>query len=414
MRRIITFAILLSLCLTACRSSQVRTAGDFDFPSPVDTRSKPIDNQIKKAYKLETLGLTLDNLFDGARLNNARLENDSTIAIDILPENKPINPSPWYAFHIIADEDKIVYFHLHYDGFMHRYSPKVSIDFSSWSDLNTTMRYNSDSTEVTFPVSVKQGEQWIAAQEIVNSGHVDQWAKEISNSSDIIYRKFGQSTLGKKLIMLDVRHGSKAKKPIVVIFSRQHPPEVTGYFALQSFVERIARNDELAVAFRRKFRMLVFPLLNPDGVDQGHWRHNAGGIDLNRDWAYYRQRETRTVADKVVSLVQAAEAQVVMGLDFHSTWFDVYYTNLDTAGVEKPELKEQWLSYIEHHLPDYKINERPSRIGQPVTKGWFYTQFKAIGVTYEIGDDTPRDFIRQKGVVSAEGLMKLLLGRSSE
>ena len=34
-----------------------------------------------------------------------------------------------------------------------------------------------------------------------------------------------------------------------------------------------------------KFRVLAFPLMNPDGVDLGHWRHNAGGIDLNRDWS---------------------------------------------------------------------------------------------------------------------------------
>ena len=42
--------------------------------------------------------------------------------------------------------------------------------------------------------------------------------------------------------------------------------------------------------------VIVYPLMNPDGVDEGHWRHNTGGIDLNRDWAHYNQPETRQVA----------------------------------------------------------------------------------------------------------------------
>ena len=61
---------------------------------------------------------------------------------------------------------------------------------------------------------------------------------------------------------------------------------------------------------------MVFPLMNPDGVDLGHWRHNAGGIDLNRDWALYRQPETRLVADFIVKEVKTQKSQLVLGLDF--------------------------------------------------------------------------------------------------
>jgi hypothetical protein len=155
--------------------------------------------------------------------------------------------------------------------------------------------------------------------------------------------------------------------------------------------------------------LLVFPLLNPDGVDEGHWRHNAGGIDLNRDWAYYRQPETRVIADQIAFESQTTHASVIMGIDFHSTWDDIYYTNKAKEKLRFPELKDQWLRYIEMHLPNYKVVERASAVGQPVSKSWFYTQFNAVGVTYEIGDQTSREFITQKGVVSAEGLMKTLL-----
>ena len=48
-------------------------------------------------------------------------------------------------------------------------------------------------------------------------------------------------------------------------------------------------------------------------------------------------------------------------------------------------------------------------MGSAVSKNWFYSQFKAEGITYEIGDDTPRDLIKEKGKVSAQEMMKLLL-----
>jgi len=45
----------------------------------------------------------------------------------------------------------------------------------------------------------------------------------------------------------------------------------------------------------------------------------------------------------------------------------------------------------------------------PVSKSWFHTQFGAVGITYEIGDSTPRDFIEEKGRTSALEMMKLLM-----
>ena len=78
---------------------------------------------------------------------------------------------------------------------------------------------------------------------------------------------------------------------------RQHPPEVSGYRSFLYFFNRLMDSDELAQNFRSNFHIIAYPMLNPDGVEQGHWRHNSKGIDLNRDWEYFRQPETRSVRD---------------------------------------------------------------------------------------------------------------------
>ena len=93
-----------------------------------------------------------------------------------------------------------------------------------------------------------------------------------------------RSEQNRDLIGLDIYNGEAKGKEMLVILSRQHPPELTGYFAMQSFIDELLNDTKLSNDFRKKYRILVYPMVNPDGVDLGHWRHNTGGIDLNRDW----------------------------------------------------------------------------------------------------------------------------------
>ena len=82
-----------------------------------------------------------------------------------------------------------------------------------------------------------------------------------------------------------------------MVFGRQHPPEVTGWLAMKAFVETLNGDSKLAKKFRKKYTTYVVPLMNPDGADLGHWRHNAGGVDLNRDWSQFHHPETQAVRD---------------------------------------------------------------------------------------------------------------------
>ncbi|MEM9259269.1 MAG: M14 family metallopeptidase, partial [Bacteroidota bacterium] len=193
---------------------------------------------------------------------------------------------------------------------------------------------------------------------------------------------------------------------------RQHPPELSGFLAFQAFIEGLLEDPRLPELLK-DYQFLVYPLLNPDGVDLGHWRHSAGGIDSNRDWANYNQPEARQVADNVVRTVRKAGSKVVLGIDFHSTWHDVFYTHDDSVQPPSalPEFTKAWLVGIEKAIGgDFRINEVAKGIGKPTTASWFRTQFGAEGITYEIGDDADRDFIAKKGRVSAEQLIEVLLG----
>ena len=144
------------------------------------------------------------------------------------------------------------------------------------------------------------GKGIIAAQEVQNSGHVAQWVeKSIENKAHIRWKTIGETTLGRPLWVLDMTHGDPTEKPLVVFFTRQHPPEVTGFFAFKAFMQELMGESPVAKRFLEKYRVLAFPLVNPDGVDLGHWRHNAGGIDTNRDWGRYRQPEVKSIVNYI-------------------------------------------------------------------------------------------------------------------
>lgn len=402
----LTLTVIVSFLLTtACK---VPLAKSYDFPKPVDTSTREIDIQEKKTYAFSGDKLYFSNQFDGARLNDCKKLEDNLYQVSITPENFPINPSPYYAFKVWSDQSQSIKVKLHYENAKHRYSPKISSDSKEWSLLpEQSFSYSSDSTHAYLELNVSSDTLWVAAQELQNSTHLKEWCEEKAKQEDVRLSSIGKSTLGKNLWLLDIHDGSIKNKDIVVLLSRQHPPEVTGWFAMRAFVDEILRDNPLANAFRAKYRILAYPLMNPDGVDLGHWRHNAGGIDLNRDWAYYRQPENRQIADDIVRKSKTNKSDVVLGLDFHSTYKDVYYTNKEPS-KHLQDFEKFWLTGI-HYAIDEEINEKPSNVGGPVSKNWFLTQFGAIGITYEIGDETPRDYIEVKGRTAAIEMMELLI-----
>ncbi|GJM31612.1 MAG: peptidase M14 [Saprospiraceae bacterium] len=389
-----------------CKSWQATT---LKFPDPVDTVDVPVQMQERKTWIID--GVSADNRFLTAHLNDFQQENDSTFRAIISPENEPINPSPWYAFKLWSTEERKIDLVLDYENAKQRYFPKISYNGRDWQPLDSSLFSIEDKKNARLKLALSSDTLWLAGQVPVSSQDVADWCRKLDQHPEVQWSTYGKSKLNRDLWMLNLGAGSDKGKPTIVLLCRQHPPEVTGWEALKPFVETILADTEIARRFRAQYRVLLFPLLNPDGVDLGFWRHNAGGIDLNRDWAYYRQPEIRQTADCIVNEVKKNRGTVVMGLDFHSTYKDVYYTNEED--LLRPALKgfkDKWLGEIKATLPDFSFRESSSNLGKPVSKSWFLTQFGAIGITYEIGDDTPQEVIRQKGRVSAEKMMGLLLG----
>ena len=380
------------------------------FENYIYTTDKLINEQKKQTFYSEDQKVFVSNEFSGARINDFEKINDSTVRVTINPENEPINNSAYYAFKIWSKSPKTYYINFDYpEEYNHRYVPKIYKN-NSWTILDS-VNIIEQNDKTSIKLNLNNSPQIVAAQQIEDYNSVISWGKTLDakNSNLVHFDYYGESSEKRNLPILKLNNGETKNKDVIVLLTRQHPPEVTGYYAFQHFINSLIKENNLSKQFFDKYQILAFPILNPDGVEKGHWRHNANGVDTNRDWSKYNQKEIKQTVKYINKYVKKNNSRVIIGLDFHSTWYDVFYTNKERANTTLPNFVSDWFKGIEANYPNYKVKEASGNSLKPVSKGWFLKAHNAVGITFEIGDKTPKENIELIGNIAATQMMELLL-----
>jgi cytosolic carboxypeptidase protein 6 len=395
--------LLIVLLLPFARAAETTTVR----AGPPATKVTPAPS---RAWEFKNDGVTFDSQFATARLSECSRLGPDLYAAVTRPENRPINPSPWFAFRVRSATAKTITVQLTCEGTRLRYQPKISVDATHWVDLPAgAFTPGPNPEEGTLRLEVGPEPLWVAAQEIVSGDALEAWSRTLERLPFVTRAEIGRSLRGKPLYKLDIDatlNGDKAG--VIVLISRQHPPETTGSKALMRFVETVAADTPLARSFREKFAVLLVPLVNPDGVEAGHWRHNENGVDTNRDWGIFAQPETRAVRDAI--LAARKKGRLVLHLDFHSTFSDVVYTQPDDAPSNPPGFTKAWIAGIQQRVPTYELKRSATRTPTPTTSNnWAHREFGIPAITYEVGDNTDRLVLQSVATAAAESMMEQLL-----
>lgn len=355
----------------------------------------------------ETGALRVSADFEGARASACRKTPDRSFEIVIAPETTPINPSPWYAFDIHATVPETVQIELAYAYAKHRYRPKVKFEQQDWSVIDDVDLLD-EGRRARFSLPLGAGVTRISAQESSGLDAARDFANRIGAATDARVSVAGVSVENRDLLMIS-NHPAANSLPLIVITGRQHPPEMAGSVGLYAFVDRLFGSDDLARMFRSKHKLLIFPLMNPDGVVAGNWRANANKVDINRDWGPFTQPETMAVRDAIASSRDQGASPVLL-LDFHATKSDLFYTPEHEDRLVPENFSSRWLARLEAMTCDRVPEPRPGwNPDLPTAKSWFAQEYGAPAITVEFGDESDRDYIRRISVAAAEALMQEFL-----
>lgn len=354
-------------------------------------------------------GVQFDNDFSGARLNGCEPLGDRDFKVVVSPENAPINPSPWFAFKVSAEQREKIALHFLYTYDGPRGRPWLSADGKNWSRVDAkSFTRGPETNTATLQLEVGKNPVWVAAWDMVGLKEINDWADKICRRPFVKSGSAGVSIENRPL--RDFVLSGTTNKNYVFVIGRQHPPEITGSIGLMSFVDTLAGDSRLAKKFRKQFQVVVVPVVNPDGVEHGHWRSNLGGMDLNRAWRDFSQPETVALRDFILQIANAPGATPELFVDFHSTGTNVFYSVPQAKNDAHQNFTDHWLAALKRDCPKFSFErDDDHNANEATSKAWANAALHVPSITAEFGYSTNRRLVREAARIEAEDMMKLLL-----
>ncbi len=219
-------------------------------------------------------------------------------------------------------------------------------------------------------------------------------------SDHVEVQHLGQTLDGRDMTLLRITHANSstpistpvAQKKKIWLIARQHPGESMAEWFVEGFLERLLdADDPVARVLLDQCVFYVVPNMNPDGAVRGNLRTNAGGANLNREWAapsLDKSPEVFWVRQKML------EVGVDLNLDAHGDEGLPYNFLVGTEGTAgySPRLealeatfKAAWLSAS----PDFQTahgygRTQPGAANMTLATNWVGQNFDCLAFTIEM------------------------------
>ena len=216
-------------------------------------------------------------------------------------------------------------------------------------------------------------------------------------ASDLLeVQHLGQTLEGRDMTLLKITSAAgdieEAQRKRIWLIARQHPGETMAEWFVEGFLERLLdADDPVARVLLAQCVFYIVPHMNPDGAVHGNLRTNAGGANLNREWAeptLEKSPEVYWVRQKML------EVGVDLSLDAHGDEGLPYNFVVGTEGIPgySPRieaLEATFKSVWQATCPDFQTTQgygrnRPQTANLTLATNWVGQQFGCLAFTIEM------------------------------
>ena len=217
-----------------------------------------------------------------------------------------------------------------------------------------------------------------------------------ATSEHVEVQHLGQTLEGRDITLLRITDAQSAtpvqQKRNIWLIARQHPGEAMAEWFVEGFVERLLdADDPVARVLLAQCVFYVVPNMNPDGAVRGNLRTNAGGANLNREWAapsLEKSPEVFLVRQKML------EVGVDLNLDAHGDEGLPYNFVVGTEGTagyspRTEALEATFKSAWQTTCPDFQTAQgygrtAPGAANPTLATNWVGQNFNCLAFTIEM------------------------------
>ena len=217
-----------------------------------------------------------------------------------------------------------------------------------------------------------------------------------ATSEHVTLERLGSTLDGRDMLLLQITRAQSAtplaQKKKVWLIARQHPGETMAEWFVEGFLERLLDDaDPTSRVLLDTCAFYVVPNMNPDGAVRGNLRTNAGGANLNREWA---APSLETSPEVYWVRQKMHEVGVDLSLDAHGDEGLPYNFVMGTEGTanwgpRRQALEEAFKIAWMAASPDFQTAQGYQRGGREeanmtLASNWIGHQFDCLAFTIEM------------------------------
>ena len=299
---------------------------------------------------------TVSTNFDAGNIIKKRCETIDNINIYTLEIKKDPYPKftrkkyqNWYYFQVNNVKGKkckfIIENLVNIDNDWKGHKVVYTYDHKCFYRHSTTL--NEKQNYITWNFTPKKNKIWFSYYVPYSRDRVYKLNKKISNRNDVSKIILGKTSLNNKIELLRFGKGLKH----IFIIARQHPGETIGSWMLEGFLKALfySKFTNQTKKLLETFTFHVIPMVNPDGVQLGHWYTQKHGHNCNRQWMKKKCPEIKLI-DKYMKQYEGC-----LYFDFHGDegCKKHFFTTCDRTKKKKDGVWDFFRKRMKHYSKNF-------------------------------------------------------------